>query len=392
MAEEISQAPDLQDLESIGNVIPLTYTTRSGEILTTLKRLRPQPSFILSQAPDHPMAGIVVVGYSVSGRRNVRNIYDNPACMVRYIVEDEPERVALAEQDIKELGIENLQIVPYSKLPVALMAKEINFVIVSAPNEKRKEIVTNALTANKHVMCDKPLASSIEDAAELFALSRKMKKTLITILPGRPGKAFSPVIMALIASASNISLQRKPDADAPEPPSTPIDPNSTEVEEMLLNMAYHDAFSINFCMCMRPTQAKTTIVTSKPGTVQVELLYANECQATITCTLGQIDQENQNFTLTGDRLTEMRRVDHMNSFKEQQMSDESKGIQFTQVYDGATRDALEQMYAASAGRVELASRVRPGLMEQNVIDCLHIATAAISSIRNGGVTVPVKYW
>jgi hypothetical protein len=50
----------------------------------------------------------------------------------------------------------------------------------------------------------------------------------------------------------------------------------------------------------------------------------------------------------------MRRVDHMRTHADitkALIMEESDGpcMQFTQVYDGAAKDALEQMYAASSG-------------------------------------------
>lgn len=53
-----------------------------------------------------------------------------------------------------------------------------------------------------------------------------------------------------------------------------------------------------------------------------------------------------------------------------------KGIRFTQVYDNSNRDSLEQCYAFSSGHKELAHRVRPHLMEQNIQDCLMLVSPA----------------
>eukprot|EP00287_Rhodomonas_sp_CCMP768_P020173 CAMPEP_0202821412 /NCGR_PEP_ID=MMETSP1389-20130828/10355_1 /ASSEMBLY_ACC=CAM_ASM_000865 /TAXON_ID=302021 /ORGANISM="Rhodomonas sp., Strain CCMP768" /LENGTH=396 /DNA_ID=CAMNT_0049494171 /DNA_START=1 /DNA_END=1191 /DNA_ORIENTATION=+ len=396
MAAIPEEAKDLNGLANEVQCIPLTYTTRSGDIYTTLKRLKPQPSFYLSETKNAPQAGIVLVGYSTNGRRNLKNIYNNQGCNVRYIVEDEPELVEHAKQDIQELEIEDCVIVPYAQLQKAIESRETRFVLVSAPTHMRKGVVSSSLQAGKDVMCDKPLASSSEDARELFALARRQKKVLITDLPGRPGKAFSPIIMALIATASKIVIERIPEPDSPIPSEAAFDPADTEVEEMLLSVANHDAFAINFCMCMRPSIIQTTPVEGKPGTLEVKMTYPNKTVVVVYCNRAHDKTWNQSFVLTGERLSEMRRVDHMKAHTElskvKEASADGPCMEFRQVYDGAAKDALEQMYTASSGRLELASRVRPGLMEQNVVDCLQIARAAIESLRGGSAQVDVVYW
>src|SRR5215211_3876062 len=50
--------------------------------------------------------------------------------------------------------------------------KDIKAVIVATPTHQHKEIVLAALKAGKHVYCEAPMATSIEDAREISAAAR----------------------------------------------------------------------------------------------------------------------------------------------------------------------------------------------------------------------------
>lgn len=45
-------------------------------------------------------------------------------------------------------------------------------VVIATPNDTHKTIAAQALRAGKHVLCEKPLALSVEDVRELFSLAR----------------------------------------------------------------------------------------------------------------------------------------------------------------------------------------------------------------------------
>lgn len=56
-----------------------------------------------------------------------------------------------------------------------LLAQDIDFVYVATPNHLHYEYTKKALTAGKHVLCEKPITIYAEQAAELMELSRKTR-------------------------------------------------------------------------------------------------------------------------------------------------------------------------------------------------------------------------
>ncbi len=51
--------------------------------------------------------------------------------------------------------------------------KDIQMVIIAVPNYKHKEIVLEAVTSGKHVLCEKPLALNAKDAKEIYDAAQK---------------------------------------------------------------------------------------------------------------------------------------------------------------------------------------------------------------------------
>jgi predicted dehydrogenase len=384
--------------------VPLTYTTKSGEVVETRKQLQPEPSFLLSETEDAPAVGVAILGYRRFGRKHLKDVFVNKACKVRFIVEYTKELADQAKIDVQNMGLENCQVVSDpSKLEAICNDKAIKVVIVSSLMERKIIFVSTALKAGKTVLCDRPLATNTEDVKQLFDLARQSKAILLSNLPGRPGKAFTPVIMSLISSASVIKINRLSAANGTCDFSKcpPIDINSEDTSAMILDVAMHDVSAINFCMCMRPTEVSAKISDANKSVCVVSLTYPNGCKVEVSAAIGQESFDAQQFTVYGERLSDMRRVDHMNTCDMKSHGNSTNGmdgdgqqraIRFTQVYDKAGQDALEQAYAFSAGHQELALRVRPHLMEQNCCDNMVVKDAALASLLDGGKSVHTKYW
>ena len=62
----------------------------------------------------------------------------------------------------------------FSNLIELLADPEINAVYISTTNEKHKDQALAAITAGKHVLCEKPLAMNVEDAIEMVTAAEKL--------------------------------------------------------------------------------------------------------------------------------------------------------------------------------------------------------------------------
>jgi scyllo-inositol 2-dehydrogenase (NADP+) len=68
--------------------------------------------------------------------------------------------------------------------PEALLATDVELVIISTPPQSHYSLVKAALEAGKHVVCEKPFTSTLEEAEELVALADKVS-TVLTIFHNR---------------------------------------------------------------------------------------------------------------------------------------------------------------------------------------------------------------
>jgi predicted dehydrogenase len=68
--------------------------------------------------------------------------------------------------------------------PEALFSTDIDLVIITTPPQSHYTLVKAALQAGKHVVCEKPFTSTLEEAEELVALAEKAS-TILTVFHNR---------------------------------------------------------------------------------------------------------------------------------------------------------------------------------------------------------------
>ncbi len=71
-----------------------------------------------------------------------------------------------------------------------LLRTDIDAVIIGSENVRHRELCEMAADAGKHVLCEKPLATSVEDGQAMIAACRKRQVQLMTAFPCR----FSPAM------------------------------------------------------------------------------------------------------------------------------------------------------------------------------------------------------
>src|SRR5689334_13692221 len=113
--------------------------------------------------------GVGLVGYKFMGRAH-SNAYRQVAHF--FDVDPTPRMVAVCgrdEADVKEAA-EKLGWEGYETDYHALVRRpDIGIVDVSTPGDTHKDVVLAALAAGKHVLCEKPLANSLDEAREMLA-------------------------------------------------------------------------------------------------------------------------------------------------------------------------------------------------------------------------------
>ncbi len=107
---------------------------------------------------------VAVIGYGGMGGWHTEHLLNSDVAELAGIYDIKPERCALAESR----GIH-----AYASREELLADKEIALVTVAVPNDSHEEVVVAALNAGKNVICEKPVALSLESLDRMIAAAEK---------------------------------------------------------------------------------------------------------------------------------------------------------------------------------------------------------------------------
>jgi predicted dehydrogenase len=122
---------------------------------------------------EHPL-NVAVVGYGYWGPNLVRNVLERPEFQLAGLCELDPMRARAFQT--KAPGV-----MVWDDLDAMLALPEIDAVIVATPPRTHHAIVRAALEAGKHVLVEKPLAKTSEEARDLITLAGRRD---LTLMPG----------------------------------------------------------------------------------------------------------------------------------------------------------------------------------------------------------------
>jgi predicted dehydrogenase len=113
-----------------------------------------------------------LVGAGCIGQIRVKALKNLEGCEVVAITDVDKERARALALSSKTHIFDN-----YQKL---LSMSELDAVIVSTPPQFHEEMVISALEAGKHVLCEKPLANTVDACRRMVETARKTDKILAT--------------------------------------------------------------------------------------------------------------------------------------------------------------------------------------------------------------------
>lgn len=114
------------------------------------------------------MVTVGIIGFGLSGRYLQAPFFlDNPNFKLKTIVTNNQNPTAIYPSVQKATSIDDL-----------LTESEIDLISICAPHETHFEYSKKALLAGKHVLVEKPMTATAEEAEELIALSRQAGKHL----------------------------------------------------------------------------------------------------------------------------------------------------------------------------------------------------------------------
>jgi predicted dehydrogenase len=115
---------------------------------------------------------IGVVGYGYWGPNIVRNFFGTPECMVKMVADGRPERLNLLAKIFPSIqGVKDAEDI--------ISSKNIDAVVIATPVFTHFALAKRALIQGKHVLIEKPMTSSVEEADELINLATQKGLTLM---------------------------------------------------------------------------------------------------------------------------------------------------------------------------------------------------------------------
>jgi predicted dehydrogenase len=118
------------------------------------------------------MIGIAVVGAGHWGPHLIRNFNDHLSSQTLWVIDQaESRRKAIAERFPSVSVSEHIE--------DALGDERVDGVVVATPTSTHASLVDQALRANKHVLVEKPITNSLEEAASLCRLAQSTGRVLM---------------------------------------------------------------------------------------------------------------------------------------------------------------------------------------------------------------------
>lgn len=118
------------------------------------------------------MLTVAIIGYGYWGPNLVRNFYETQGITVKYLVDQKEELLAKAQARYPTIRcIKNIE--------DALKDSDVDAVVIATPTRSHFDLAMRALEAGKHVLIEKPMTETVEQAKTLIAEATKRGLTLM---------------------------------------------------------------------------------------------------------------------------------------------------------------------------------------------------------------------
>lgn len=135
--------------------------------------------------------GAALFGVGRIGQVHLKNMVDSHGRLnIRWLVDIPAQHGLMAELIKRHRLTGETQISDIESSQKVLSDPRVDVVIICTPTPTHYDIIKRALTAGKHVMCEKPLTLTISDTKDCYELARKQKKTLFCAYNRRFDKQF----------------------------------------------------------------------------------------------------------------------------------------------------------------------------------------------------------
>ena len=121
---------------------------------------------------DNRIVRIAIISASEMGKVHIEAVTRNPKLELAAICDIDEERLKAAGE---KFGVKTL----YTDYRDILKDDSIEAVLVATPDQLHREMTIAALESGKHVLCEKPMALSLEDCRAMIDASKRTGKKLM---------------------------------------------------------------------------------------------------------------------------------------------------------------------------------------------------------------------
>jgi predicted dehydrogenase len=240
-------------------------TMRHGSEVSELDELR-RRRFARS---DSKTLGVAVVGYGYWGPNLARNVAESPDLRLHALCERDGSRGAAFSQRFPGVPV-------HDDLDVVLADPGVDAVLVATPPATHHALVKRSLLAGKHVLVEKPLATTTADALDVIALAEQEG---LVLMPGHTF-VYSPAVNTIRSLLTDGVL-----GEVYFVTSARMNLGKYQADGVVCDLAPHDLSILMYWLDERVVQvsasASTVFQEGVPETAFMTLTFANGATANV---------------------------------------------------------------------------------------------------------------
>lgn len=122
-----------------------------------------------SESPKYRMN---LIGVGVNGQEHLRLTMLEGRASVHGVFDPNPRSVVMAQETLKKFSARD-SLVVYDSLETACNDPAVDGLIIATPNYTHIEVIRTAVKSGKHILLEKPMATTLSDAHEITQLARQ---------------------------------------------------------------------------------------------------------------------------------------------------------------------------------------------------------------------------
>jgi len=214
------------------------------------------------------MIKVAVIGVGSMGQNHARVYSDSKNCTLIAVSDPNTEQL---EKVAKRYGVKS-----YANYKEMLQSEDIDAVSISVPTSLHKEVAIYILNKRKHVLLEKPIASTEEEAKEIIECARLNG---VKLMIGHIER-FNPAVIELKKRLSDLGEIYKIDAQR----IGPFPERMTDVG-VITDLSVHDIDIIHFLIGSHPTriyaETQQKLHPHHEDSVTALMRYGNEIKAVL---------------------------------------------------------------------------------------------------------------